>query len=162
MDRTFTWIVAAVAMAIATLAVAGVPAGAKQPIGANQSFSGLVDGTRTSAVVYTVCAGPAWEGRTGAVAGGQTLAVVRARKGHGNTGPFTQIYAWFVPQSGAATAPTQLKFTSYRARQTIPTSVQVPCDGTGQVEFSACPYLAPCASGWIPDYVSVQFTNIAV
>ena len=29
------------------------------------------------------------------------------------------------------------------------------------VEFSSCPYLAPCAFGWIPDYVNVQFVNIA-
>jgi hypothetical protein len=76
---------------------------------------------------------------------------------------FSQIYAWFVPQSTATTtAPMQLKFISYNAPQTIPTSVQVPCDGTGQVEFSSCPYLAPCAYGWVPDYVSVQFVNIAV
>jgi hypothetical protein len=87
---------------------------------------------------------------------------VRARKGHGYTGPFAQIYAWFVPQSTATTAPAQVKFISYNAPQAIPTSVQVPCDGTGQVEFSSCPYLAPCAYGWVPDYVAVQFVNIAV
>jgi hypothetical protein len=152
----------AVAMAVTALSVARVPVAAQPPIGANQHFSGLVNGTRTSAVVYTVCAGPASAGRTGPVAGGQTLAVVRARTGQGYTGPFTQIYAWFVPQTGGTTtAPTQLKFRSYRARQGIPTSVQVPCDGAGMVEFSSCPYLAPCAFGWIPDYVDVRFVNIA-
>jgi hypothetical protein len=158
MTRTFV----AVAMAAVVIGLAGVPAGAQQPIGTNQHFSGLVNGTRTSAVVYTVCAGPVWAGRTGPVAGGQTLSVVRARKGHGYTGPFAQIYAWFVPQSTAMTAPAQVKFISYNAPQAIPTSVQVPCDGTGQVEFSSCPYLAPCAYGWVPDYVAVQFVNIAV
>jgi hypothetical protein len=158
MTRTFV----AVAMAAVVIAAAGVPAGAQQPIGPNQHFSGLVNGTRSSAVVYTVCAGPVWAGRTGPVAGGQTLSVVRARKGHGYTGPFAQIYAWFVPQSTATTAPAQVKFISYNAPQAIPTSVQVPCDGTGQVEFSSCPYLAPCAYGWVPDYVAVQFVNIAV
>ena len=117
---------------------------------------------KSSAVVYTVCAGPASTGGTGPVAGGQTLSVVRATKGHGYTGPFSQIYAWFVPPSGGTTAtPTQLTFDSYRVSQPIPTSVQVPCDGTGMVEFSSCPYLAPCAFGWIPDYVNVQFVNIA-
>jgi len=156
MRRTF----AAVAMAIAVFGLAGLPAGALQPIGPHQHFGGRVNGTRTSAVVHTVCAGPS-AGRTGPVAGGQTLSVVRAPRGHGNTGLFSQIYAWFVPQSGATTAPTQLKFTSYNAPQTIPTSVKVPCDGTGKVEFSSCPYLAPCAYGWVPDYVTVQFVNIA-
>jgi hypothetical protein len=160
--RTLTRIFVAIAMPVTALAVTGVPAGAQPPIGPNQHFSGLVDGTRTSAIVYTVCGGPAWAGRVGPVAGGQTLAVTKARTGHGQTGPFTQIYAWFVPQSGGpTTAPTQLKFTSYRAPQPIPSSVQVPCDGTGMVEFSSCPYLAPCAFGWIPDYVTVQFVNIA-
>jgi hypothetical protein len=55
-----------------------------------------------------------------------------------------------------------MKFRRYNAPQAIPTSVKVPCDSTGQVEFSSCPYLAPCAYGWVPDYVAVQFVNIAV
>jgi hypothetical protein len=163
MVRIMTRTCAAVAMAVAVFAFAGAPAGAQQPIGPNQHFAGRVNGARTSAVVYTVCAGPIWAGRTGPVAGGQTLSVVRARRGHGYTGLFTQIYAWFVPHSAATTtAPPQLKFTSYNAPQAIPTSVEVPCDGTGQVEFSSCPYLAPCAYGWVPDYVTVQFVNIAL
>jgi len=125
--RTF----AGVATAVAVFALAGSPAGAQQPIGPHQHFAGRVNGARTSAVVYTVCAGPAEAGRTGPVAGGQTLSVVRATRGHGYTGLFSQIYAWFVPQSGATTAPTQLKFTSYNAPKAIPTSLEVPCDGTG-------------------------------
>jgi hypothetical protein len=153
----------ATAVAVAVFALAGAPAGAQQPIGPHQHFAGRVNGTRTSAVVYTVCAGPVVAGRAGPVAGGQTLSVVRATRGHGYTGLFSQIYAWFVPQSATTTtAPVQLKFTSYNAPQAIPTSVEVPCEGTGQVEFSSCPYLAPCAYGWVPDYVTVQFVNIAV
>jgi hypothetical protein len=161
MVRMTTRTFAVVGTVVAVFALTGVAAGAQQPIGPKQHFSGVVNGTKTSAVVYTVCAGPASTGRTGPVAGGQTLSVVRARSGHGYTGPFAQIYAWFVPQSGTTAAPVQLKFTSYNAPQAIPASVQVPCDGTGQVEFSSCPYLAPCAFGWVPDYVAVQFVNIA-
>jgi hypothetical protein len=162
MARTLTRTFVVVVMAVTAVAVTSVGVGAQPLIAPNQHFSGLVDGTRTSAVVYTVCAGPAWAGRTGPVAGGQTLAVAKARRGQGYTGPFTQIYAWFVPQGdGTTTPPTRLKFDSYRARQGIPTSIQVPCDGTGMVEFSSCPYLAPCAYGWIPDFVIVQFVNIA-
>jgi hypothetical protein len=160
--RMMTQAFAAVAMTATVIALAGVPAEAQQPIGPNQHFSGLVNGTTTSAVVYTVCAGPVWAGRTGPVASGQTMSLMRTKKGHGYTGPFPQIYAWFVPQSTTTTAPAQLKFTFYNAPQTIPTEVQVPCDGTGQVEFSSCPYLAPCAYGWVPDFVTVQFVNIAV
>jgi hypothetical protein len=160
MVRIPTRAFALAATAVAVFAFAIAPAGAQQPIGPHQHFAGRVNGTRTSAVVYTVCAGPP-AGRTGPVAGGQTLSVVKATRGHGYTGLFSQIYAWFVPQSATTTAPTQLKFTSYNAPKAIPTSVQVPCDGTGKVEFSSCPYLAPCAFGWVPDYVTVQFVNIA-
>src|SRR6476620_8446050 len=133
MVRTLTRTSVAIALTVTALAVVSVPAGAKQTIGPNQHFSGLVNGSRTSVVVYTVCAGPAQAGRTGPVAGGQTLAVSRAGTGHGDTGPFTQIYAWFVPQSGTTTAPKQLKFISYKVPRAIPTSVQVPCDGGGMV-----------------------------
>ena len=162
MVRTMTRTIAAVSITIMALVIAGPPVSAQPRIGSNQQFSGSVNGTRTSAVVYTVCAGPASAGRTGPVAGGQTLAVVRRRTGEGYTGPFSQIYAWFVPQSaGTTTAPAEVKFHSYKRRRPIPTSVQVPCDGTGMVEFSSCPYLAPCAYGWIPDYVDVRFVNIA-
>jgi hypothetical protein len=158
MTRAF----ALAATAVAVFAFAISPAGAQQRIGPNQHFAGRVNGRRTAAVVYTACAGPVSAGRTGPVAGGQTLSVVRAKRGNGYTGLFTEIYAWFVPQSATTTtAPVQLKFISYNAPQAIPTSVQVPCDGTGQVEFSSCPYLAPCAYGWVPDYVTVQFVNIA-
>jgi hypothetical protein len=158
---SLTRTLATVALAVTVVGVATPPAGAG-PIGPNQHFSGLVNGKRSSAVVTTVCAGPA-AGRTGPVAGGQTLSVVRGRGRQGDTGPFTAIYAWFFPQSGGTTttAPTQLKFESYRTPQAIPTSIQVPCDGTGEVEFSSCPYLAPCAAGWAPDVVDVRFVDIA-
>jgi hypothetical protein len=94
------------------------------------------------------------------VASGQFFSVSRARTGHGYTGLFTQIYAWFEPDSGSA-APVAATITTYATRVPIPDGVRVPCDGTGRVQFSSCPYLAPCAFGWIPDFVDVQFVNIA-
>lgn len=149
---------------VSALAVLGVSAGvavAQRPIRPDQSFIGLVNGSDANPVVYTVCGGPTYAGRTGPVAGGQTMSVAKAASGGGYTGPYSQIYAWFVPQSSSAGAPTMLKFTTYGTSQSIPTSIQVPCDGNGQVEFSSCPYLAPCAYGWVPDYVPVRFVNIA-
>jgi hypothetical protein len=141
------------------VAVTGAEASA--PIRPNQHFSGLVNGSHSMPVVYTVCAGPTWAGRTGPVAGGQTMAVVRASKGAGFTGPFGQVYAWFA-QDSSGTAPQELKFTAYGVAQSIPAGLQVPCDGPGQAEFSSCPYLAPCAAGFVPDIVDVRFVNIAV
>ena len=140
-------------------------AGAQTRIGPNQHFLGLVNGSNSSnaggVVVYTVCAGPVYQGRMGSVAGGQTMSVAHVKSGGGYTGPLSQVYAWFVPAS-AAPAPVMLKFTEYGVPQSISTTVQVPCDGTGKAEFSSCPYLAPCVYGFVPDYVNVKFVNIAV
>jgi hypothetical protein len=139
----------------------GADLAAAATIKPDQHFVGLVNDTRHDAVVYTVCPGPAGNVRTGAAAGNQTMSVERARRDHGFTGPFNHVYAWFVPASTSTAKPVELDFTQYRTPQMIPTSVQVPCGGTGRVEFSSCPYLAPCAAGWVPTYVRVQFENIA-
>jgi hypothetical protein len=90
------------------------------------------------------------------------MSVAHVASGGGYTGLFSVVYSWFAPATPTpAAAPAQLKFTEYGVPQSIPTSIQVPCDGTGQVEFSSCPYLAPCAYGWVPDYVNVRFIDIA-
>jgi hypothetical protein len=134
---------------------------AQRTIGPNQHFVGLVNGSKANAEVRVVCGGPAYSGRTGPVAGGQSMSVARVATGGGYTGPFHVVSAWFVPASAGSTPPTQLRFTAYGVPQSIPTSIQVPCGGNGQVEFSSCPYLAPCASGWVPEYVTVNFVDIA-
>ncbi len=137
-------------------------AAAQEPIGLNQHFLGLVNGSNADPAVYVVCPGPVYSGRTGPVAGGQTMSVARVKHGGGYTGPSRVVYSWFVPATPTAAAtPTQPEFTEYGVPQSIPTSIQVPCGGTGQVEFSSCPYLAPCAFGWVPDYVNVRFIDIA-
>ncbi len=154
---------AIIACVLSTLVLVGANtaiAGASRPIAPNQHFVGRVNGAHHETIVYTVCPGPTWLGRSGPVAGGQTMSVRKKATGNGYTGLFGQVYAWFVPTT-TGTAPTQLSFKTYTTPQSIPTSVRVPCDGTGQVEFSSCPYLAPCAYGWVPDYVNVRFVNIA-
>jgi len=152
----------AVALVLVALLGGGVaPAGAAGAIKPNQHFIGRVNGRHVQPVVYTACAGPSWVGRTGPVVGGQTLSVSRVATGNGYTGLFAQVYAWFV-QDASANGPQQLKFVTYGTKEAIPSAVRVPCDGTGQVEFSSCPYLAPCAFGWVPNLVDVKFVNIAV
>jgi hypothetical protein len=151
---------AALIPALAILVLSGNVAGAQQQIGADQHFTGLVNGSHSDPVVNTVCPGPAHKGRKGPVAGGQTMSVAEVGHGRGYTGPLTQVYSWFVPTGKKA--PTTLTFTTYGTPQPIPASVRVPCDGRGKVEFSPCPYLAPCVAGWSPDVVRVRFVNIAV
>ena len=155
--RSYGW-AACGAMVMAGLI--GAPAAAETPIQPRQHFVGLVNGSKAGAVVKTVCPGPAASGRQGRVRGGQTLSVERLAGGSGYTGPFGQVNAWFVP-SQPWPAPVQVRFSEYGEPQSIPTSVQVPCAGTGTVEFSSCPYLAPCAYGWVPTYVKVRFVNVA-
>jgi hypothetical protein len=135
-------------------------AAAGAPIKPHQHFSGLVNGSDATPVVYTVCGGPTWTGRAGPLAGGQTMKVARAARGDGSTGPFRQIYAWFA-QDSSGSAPQMVKFTEYGVARSIPSTVRVPCDGPGQAEFSSCPYRAPCAAGFVPDFVDVRFVNIA-
>jgi hypothetical protein len=148
----------------ATVSVIGIgvaSASAQTSIGPDQHFLGFVNGSNNDPVVYTVCPGPASPGRLGPVEGGQTFSVDEVASGGGFTGPLSSIYAWFVPASSSAKPPS-VKFGKYGVSKAIPSTVRVPCDGTGQVEFSSCPYLAPCVAGWVPIYVPVKFENIAV
>ena len=145
---------------IALMGAGGEAAAAQTPIAPQQHFVGGVNGKQSSAVVDTVCPGPATKHRTGPVKKGQTMAVARAAKGRGDTGLFRHIYGWFQP-APAGTKPVALTFTQYAEPQGIPSSVRVPCSGKGEAVFSSCPYLAPCAPGFIPDTLKVTFKNVA-
>lgn len=153
---------ALVAVGPVTAVGAQVSSGALGRIGANQHFIGLVNGSTSMPVVETACPGPTHPGETGPVVGRQTLEVARTAGGPGFTGLFSQIYAWVVPSRGTTARPPEQTFLFYGRPKPFPSGVRVPCGGTGQVEFSSCPYLAPCAAGWVPTYVKVKFVNIAV
>lgn len=150
-------IVVAVVVAV-TVGLAGISAEAQTSVGAKQHFVGVVNGEEGHAVLFTVCPGP-YKGRTGPVVGGEDLQVVETAHGHGYTGPFHQIYAWFTPVP-SGTKPIMVKFSEYGTPKKIPRAVRVPCVGKGTVLFSSCPYLAPCAAGFAPDSVRVKFENI--
>ena len=130
------------------------------PIKSGEHFLGLVNGTHKEPIVKTVCPGPVRPTSMGRVAGRQTMSIVHVRKGGGYTGLFSSVYAWFQPVTSGA-RPIELRFTSYATPRTIPTSIRVPCGGSGTVVFSSCPYLAPCAAGWVTNDVKVTFEDIA-
>jgi hypothetical protein len=159
--RSLARSIAVAAAIVAFVGVGGGAALAQAPIGPRQHFMGMVNGQEGSAVVYTVCPGPGTGHRTGPVKGGQAMAVAQVAGGHGDTGLFSQIYAWFQPVP-AGTGPVALTFRQYGEPQGIPRSVQVPCSGKGEAVFSSCPYLAPCAAGFVWDTLKVTFENIAV
>jgi hypothetical protein len=149
----------AAALAAIVLLTCGI-ARAGTPIGPDQHFTGRVNGHHAGAIVRVVCPGPSTVGRTGAVLSGQTFSVSHSPAGTGYTGLFSQVYAWFTANAGV-NGPLAARLTRYGTDVAIPAGVQVPCDGTGQVEFSSCPYLAPCAYGWVPTFVTVRFANVA-
>jgi hypothetical protein len=160
MRRVITAAIVWLALVASATVASSTSASAGSPIKAGEHFRGLVNGSHKTPAVQVVCPGPVGSSSTGPVAGKQTMTVVHVRKGQGFTGPFSSVFAWFAPVAGGA-APTQLHFTHYSSPQYIPTSIQVPCGGTGSVVFSSCPYLAPCAAGWVTDDVKVKFENIA-
>ncbi len=146
--------------AAALMLATGSPAAAQTAIGPNQHFIGLVNGSNDNPTVETVCPGPS--SRRGHVAPQQMMSVAEVADGAGGTGSFSQIYAWFVPPHATTNRrPTTVTFTTYGPQQKIPTSIRVPCSGTRKVQFSPCPYLAPCAAGFSSDIVRVHFATIA-
>ncbi len=155
-------VVRGITVALAVIAFAGAggeAAFAQTPIGPHQHFAGIVNGVEGSVVVDTVC--PAAGGhRTGPVEKGQAMEVAEVAHRHGDTGVFSQVYAWFAPVR-AGTKPVMLTFTKYGRSKTIPRSVRVPCGGKGGAVFSSCPYLAPCAAGFVQDRLKVKFENVA-
>jgi len=148
----------AVCTALLLMGAGVTSASAGEPIKPDQHFIGLVNGSNAVTVVHTVCPGP--EQRVGPVAANQNLGVARVSGGHGYTGPLSSLYAWFVPRV-RKNGPLEVRFAEYGTHKAVPSGVRVPCAGTGRVEFSSCPYLAPCVTGWVPTYVRVHFVNIA-
>jgi hypothetical protein len=127
------------------------------PIEPEQHYLGLVNGTNAKATIYVVCPGPA-AGRTGPPAGNQTVAVTQVATGGGDTGSIAhEVWTQF------ATDPLHVvSFATYDTPATIPTTLQLPCEGTGTVDFTTCFDTLPCAVDAVDNIVTVTFVNIAV
>jgi len=135
------------------LAAASETALASAPVGPNQHFLGLVNGKHSGAVIYTVCPGPA--GGSGPVSGGQKVSVQRVKTGGGDTGAGGHVIYAVIAQN----AFVALK--AYGSAQPMPTSIRVPCQGTGTVTFTTCPLPQPCGAGARSDRVPVTYENLA-
>jgi hypothetical protein len=130
---------------------------AGEPIGPEQHYLGLVNGTDTKATIDVVCPGPA-AARTGPPAGNQTVAVTQVASGGGDTGSMGH-EVW--TQFGADQLHV-VAFANYDTPATIPTTLQLPCQGTGTVDFTTCFGTLPCAADAVDSVVTVTFVNIAV
>jgi hypothetical protein len=119
----------------------------------DQHFMGVVNGNHTNAVIYTVCPGPATPGQTGHPAGDQFVAVILTSQGDGFTGSAASIVVRF-----ANTAAGGVELTRYGVARSIPTTIELPCTGTGSVTFAP----SPSTTISTPDVVKVAYENVAV
>jgi hypothetical protein len=136
-----------------------VPASATtSPIGPNQHYVGIVNGKHVGAIIDVVCPGPAGGNRTGPPTSNQIVKVVRVSSGGGDTGSIAhEVWAEFNKD-----ALHVVGFTTYNSPKAIPTSVRLPCSGTGTVTFTTCFGTLPCAANAKDNVVAVTFENIAV
>jgi hypothetical protein len=118
-------------------------------VGPNQYFSASIKGqlgVGSPATIHMACFGPLRPGQTGHPMAGQTAEVFRPEVivSHlGFTGPdATSISAFFnapPPSPAAASATGAVTFTRYAVPKKIPTSLVLPCAGTGNVYFVPFP-----------------------
>jgi hypothetical protein len=148
-------LLAAVCAFVAATAIVISSAGAAVPpqvkVGPHQVFGGLVNGQsglRTPAPIHMACFGAVRPGQKGHPLKDQTVEVFRpeAIRGHfGNTGDrATSIVAFFGPVPPTATpGASTVTFHRYGVKKPIPTSLLLPCGGTGTVHFVPLPKSPP-------------------
>lgn len=161
---------------LAALGLAAAAAPAAQavqdpiPVGPNYYFTATVNGGPTSAstaepVIKVACPGPITPGETGHPLAGQNVeadAVLPPVSGDltqlGFTGSAAhEIDAFIGTQTGTAANPP-IVINAFFAAYPIPTSLNVPCGGSGVVSFVPLP-TSPTARSVA---VNVLFENVAV
>jgi hypothetical protein len=159
----------AVAVSATVLALLAGPAVAgprgRVAVQPHQIFGGSVNDTTSDATIAMGCFGPSRPGQTGHPLRGQHLAVFipealtspafgdTGRRGH-------RIVARIVTDAGrSAPVATFTRFTRsgavYTASRSLPTSVRLPCAGTGTVVFTPVPH----GTGAKSATVAVNFTG---
>jgi hypothetical protein len=165
--RTASRVAIASAVALVTGAALATPAMADGgQVGPKQYFHGEVFGLTSSTaqnVIRVNCAGPE---ATGHPAAGQYVAAHQffppVTTTYGYTGNFgTEIDVNLIYSVGTITVvtPTFATLTFYDAKAEIPTSLTVPCNGSGVVVFAPSP--DPDGSGIASD-VNVTFQSPGV
>jgi hypothetical protein len=139
-------VVSRIAIASASAMIAGgalaLPAQAATPVGPHQFFVGQVFGRTAQNVIKVACVGILPAGHPVA---GQSVEVHEllppAVTTSGNTGNFgTTISADLAFSQGTVTAVTHIAtFTSYDVSMPIPTSITLPCFGSGVMSFAPSP-----------------------
>jgi len=148
-------------LVILATAAGALPASAAGSVGPKQYFTGVINGhdgnTAIPITIRMACFGPVHPGQTGHPMGGQTLAVHQlfppsTGGSLGYTGQDREIGAFFnaPPPTGARTGTGTPVFTRYDKAQPLPTSLTLPCGGTGTVWFTPIPVVPPSRSATVP------------
>jgi hypothetical protein len=140
-----------------------IPAAAAVNVGPNQFFTGVInshDGnTITPITIRMACFGPVTPGETGHPMAGQTLAVhqlfppTTTAGSLGFTGNDAEIGVFFnvlppgTPRGSFTTTPI---FKHYDVSKPLPTSLTLPCGGTGTVYFTPIPVVPPSRTANVP------------
>ncbi|MEY9871576.1 hypothetical protein ABH931_001049 [Streptacidiphilus sp. MAP12-33] len=110
------------------------------PIGPNQFFTGQVNGTGTDGAIQMACFGPLTPGETGHPLSGQTVDVLPApAAGTADVGYTGSAATHIEVGFGAASTTTPVTLGFYAVRAAIPTTLVLPCAGTGTVVFTPAP-----------------------
>jgi hypothetical protein len=111
------------------------------PIGPHQFFIGVVNGQSGTATIRMACFGPTRPGRTGHPLAGQTVAARQVvtttgfKVGYtGDTGRGLR-----VAFDDLSTVDSPVLLRGYGVAAKIPTTLTLPCDGTGTVSFMPVP-----------------------
>jgi len=154
----------AIALGIGALGLAAAPltaAAAPPPIGPNQVFQGQVNGVTDGAVIKVVCLGPVTSTSTGHPVSGQTVDALYAPgstslDGIGYTGSAADHLV--VDFGGGPVIGTPVTLSAYDTKVEIPDWLNLPCSGTGKVNFVP----APTSSTARTATVVVTYENIGV
>jgi len=140
--RPLATVLAGVATAALVTATA-TPAAAATAIGPGQYFSGVVNGRLGSATIAMACFGPTYPGQTGHPMAGQTVAVRQQFPPGTPTGTYigyTGSAATGIAVGAGSTSTTSpLVLSSYDTPVALPTTLTLPCGGTGTVRFVPTP-----------------------
>jgi hypothetical protein len=143
------------AIAVVLLIVASVPAVATTggAIGHDQAFVGRVNGSFDSATIAMACLGPIHPGQRGHPMAGQMLEVLSPPPPvvfgpihPGNTGASA---TGIVAVLRGAHRIVLARFTNYFQSEAIPTSLELPCAGTGVVRFVPKPRSSTTKAAWV-------------
>lgn len=129
------------------------------PTGPNQYFVGEVNGASANAVIQVGCFSPVVAGETGHPVPGQYVDVMSGNSsstaGVGYTGSAAD---HVVVDFGGTSTTTPVTLSAYGVKAEIPAGLDLPCSGTGKVDFVPAPTSATADTAT----VTVTYQNIGV